>query len=82
MSKRKRKRRLRPRTIWWLVLGYFVLGAVVAALFLQQMTAGAPRVGAGEPSIPWGQATALGRQVLPGESGMDGFFYARLRKRA
>ncbi|MEZ4396561.1 MAG: hypothetical protein R3C71_06610 [Candidatus Krumholzibacteriia bacterium] len=56
MSKRKRKRRLRPRTIWWLVLGYFVLGAVVAALFLQQMTAGAPRVGAGEPSInnAWG----------------------------
>jgi 16S rRNA (cytosine967-C5)-methyltransferase len=28
----------------------------------------------------WGQTCAIGRQVLPGEHGMDGFYYARLRK--
>jgi len=28
----------------------------------------------------WGHATDAGRQVLPGEDGMDGFFYARLQK--
>lgn len=29
----------------------------------------------------WGHATGVGRQILPGESGMDGFFYARMKKR-
>jgi 16S rRNA (cytosine967-C5)-methyltransferase len=28
----------------------------------------------------WGRAAGAGRQILPGEEGMDGFFYARLRK--
>lgn len=28
----------------------------------------------------WGQAVAAGRQILPGENGMDGFYYAVLRK--
>lgn len=28
----------------------------------------------------WGQALEFGRQILPGEQEMDGFFYARLRK--
>jgi 16S rRNA (cytosine967-C5)-methyltransferase len=27
-----------------------------------------------------GRARAVGRQILPGEAGMDGFYYARLRK--
>lgn len=31
---------------------------------------------------PWGHATLAGRQVLPGEDGMDGFFYAQLYKQA
>lgn len=29
----------------------------------------------------WGQPVAVGRQVLPGQDGMDGFYYARLAKR-
>jgi 16S rRNA (cytosine967-C5)-methyltransferase len=29
---------------------------------------------------PWGRPAGAGRQILPGEHGMDGFFYARLRK--
>ena len=29
---------------------------------------------------PWGRPTGVGRQTLPGERTMDGFFYARLRK--
>lgn len=28
----------------------------------------------------WGEATGCGRQILPGEQDMDGFFYARLEK--
>ena len=29
----------------------------------------------------WGMEQTIGRQVLPGREGMDGFYYARLRKR-
>ena len=29
----------------------------------------------------WGRAAGVGRQLLPGECGMDGFFYARLFRR-
>ena len=29
---------------------------------------------------PWGRDTGAGRQILPGEDGMDGFFYALLQK--
>jgi 16S rRNA (cytosine967-C5)-methyltransferase len=28
----------------------------------------------------WGRDSGTGRQILPGERDMDGFFYARLRK--
>ena len=28
----------------------------------------------------WGHAVAFGRQILPGDAGMDGFYYALLRK--
>lgn len=31
---------------------------------------------------PWGHDTGFGRQILTGEAGMDGFFYARLYKSA
>ncbi|MEE8379221.1 MAG: 16S rRNA (cytosine(967)-C(5))-methyltransferase RsmB [Gammaproteobacteria bacterium] len=30
----------------------------------------------------WGRASGLGRQILPGENGMDGFYYACLKKQA
>jgi 16S rRNA (cytosine967-C5)-methyltransferase len=30
----------------------------------------------------WGRARSAGRQILPGEDGMDGFYYARLDKLA
>jgi 16S rRNA (cytosine967-C5)-methyltransferase len=30
----------------------------------------------------WGRPCRHGRQILPGEDGMDGFFYAQLRRRA
>jgi 16S rRNA (cytosine967-C5)-methyltransferase len=31
---------------------------------------------------PWGHARSFGRQTLPGEESMDGFFYARLQKQS
>lgn len=31
-------------------------------------------------AVAWGRDTQTGRQVLPGENGMDGFYYACLRK--
>ena len=33
-------------------------------------------------AVAWGRATRHGRQILPGEDDMDGFFYALLTKRA
>jgi 16S rRNA (cytosine967-C5)-methyltransferase len=32
--------------------------------------------------VTWGEVRAVGRQIAPGEDGMDGFYYARLIKRA
>ena len=34
------------------------------------------------PVVEWGEADPYGRQILPGVAGMDGFFYAVLRKSA
>ncbi len=34
------------------------------------------------PALDWGISQACGRQILPGEANMDGFFYAVLRKSA
>jgi len=33
-------------------------------------------------AVPWGRVSGFGRQILPGDAGMDGFFYAALLKRA
>lgn len=35
-----------------------------------------------EINAPWGQTLGTGRQILPGEQEMDGFFYASLSKKA
>ncbi len=35
-----------------------------------------------DPVVEWGTVGPLGRQIMPGEAGMDGFFYAVLRKSA
>ncbi|MGD8812598.1 MAG: 16S rRNA (cytosine(967)-C(5))-methyltransferase RsmB [Thioalkalispiraceae bacterium] len=35
-----------------------------------------------EIDADWGHQTTVGRQILPGEEGMDGFFYAQLYKQA
>jgi len=34
------------------------------------------------PVVEWGMASPVGRQILPGDTQMDGFFYAVLRKSA
>ncbi|MGA9575405.1 MAG: 16S rRNA (cytosine(967)-C(5))-methyltransferase RsmB [Lysobacterales bacterium] len=34
------------------------------------------------PDVEWGTVGPLGRQIMPGEAGMDGFYYAVLRKSA
>lgn len=46
--------------------------------FLQQHADAVAEV----PAAQWGRADAFGRQILPGEAQMDGFFYAVLRKSA
>jgi 16S rRNA (cytosine967-C5)-methyltransferase len=33
-------------------------------------------------TIDWGQVLAVGHQLLPGQNNMDGFYYARIRKKA
>ncbi len=33
-----------------------------------------------QTSLPWGRVTGYGRQLLPGEGGMDGFYYALLAR--
>jgi 16S rRNA (cytosine967-C5)-methyltransferase len=32
------------------------------------------------PEVDYGRESGCGRQIFPGESDMDGFFYARIRK--
>ena len=34
------------------------------------------------PDVEWGTAGPIGRQIMPGEAGMDGFYYAVVRKSA
>ena len=45
-------------------------------LFLEQNAGAEAEV----PAVEWGTAESFGRQVMPGEARMDGFFYAVLRK--
>jgi len=41
-----------------------------------------PAAAADIPLLPWGRATRHGRQVLPGDDGMDGFYYCVIGKSA
>lgn len=41
-----------------------------------------PALTAVQTSLPWGRSTGRGRQLLPGEGGMDGFYYALLDRKA
>ncbi len=53
---RKRKRRFKARTIWMMVLAYFIAGGVVATLFLQDVVGDGTGTATGEPSLnnAWG----------------------------
>lgn len=46
--------------------------------FLQQHTDAVAEM----PAVKWGLADTFGRQILPGDARMDGFYYAVLRKTA
>jgi 16S rRNA (cytosine967-C5)-methyltransferase len=48
----------------------------VIADFLQQT----PDAVAENMPVTWGRALTYGRQILPGEQGMDGFYYCLIRK--
>jgi 16S rRNA (cytosine967-C5)-methyltransferase len=50
------------------------------ALQVQAFLARTPDARAEDPGEAFGHADGVGRQRLPGEQGMDGFFYALLRK--
>jgi hypothetical protein len=56
LSKKRKKRRISPRTAWILTIGYFVLGFIVAVLFLNSVdpqTAPGTDPNTGIPSTPW-----------------------------
>jgi 16S rRNA (cytosine967-C5)-methyltransferase len=48
---------------------------------IKHFLAGRPDAEDISPEADWGRAEAHGRQILPGEDDMDGFYYAVLRKR-
>jgi 16S rRNA (cytosine967-C5)-methyltransferase len=47
---------------------------------IEQITTRVADVRVDTPALHWGRATRYGRQILPGEDDMDGFYYARLIK--
>jgi 16S rRNA (cytosine967-C5)-methyltransferase len=47
---------------------------------MQEFLAAHPDAAEVEISAMWGEECAVGRQIFPGMHGMDGFYYARLRK--
>ena len=48
---------------------------------LEAFSRGSPEAELRPVAAPWGTPTEFGRQVLPGEDSMDGFYYAVLCKR-
>ncbi len=55
MSRKKKKARFKPRTIWAMVIGYMVVGAIVAILYLGQQVPDPELIDASAPpgSNPW-----------------------------
>lgn len=51
-------------------------------LQIQQFIKNQPDAMARPPTADWGRALACGRQILPGQDGMDGFYYALIYKQA
>jgi 16S rRNA (cytosine967-C5)-methyltransferase len=49
---------------------------------IQQFAKNHPDAGLMEIDATWGHAVGYGRQILPGDQDMDGFFYASLQKNA
>jgi 16S rRNA (cytosine967-C5)-methyltransferase len=47
---------------------------------IQRFVAHRPDAEVTSPDVEWGNPLEYGRQILPGERDMDGFYYARLRK--
>lgn len=59
--------------------------SVLAAENRDQATAFIERhddAGTAMPDLAWGRVSGPGRQILPGEEEMDGFYYARVQKQA
>jgi 16S rRNA (cytosine967-C5)-methyltransferase len=76
------------RQLWPLLAPGGMLLYATCSLFHDENSNQARHFLAGHPDAEelaigaaWGRAQAHGRQVLPGEHEMDGFYYARLRKR-
>ena len=51
-------------------------------LQVEQFLQNQPDARVKEIEAKWGRALSVGRQILPGEQGMDGFYYALLEKAA
>lgn len=75
------------RALWPLLAPGGILVYATCSVFSAENTAQIDTFLDDEPqaqAIPidaaWGQAAGAGRQILPGECGMDGFYYALLRK--
>ena len=56
MAKKKKKRKLRARTLWTLSIGYFLAGFVVAVFYLNQNAPSADEVEAAQQGMnnAWG----------------------------
>jgi len=75
------------RTLWPLLQpGGILLYATCSVLRaenssqLERFVASCPDAAVDDLDVAWGRRSGPGRQILPGEQDMDGFYYARLRK--
>ncbi len=73
--------------LWPLLASGGILLYVTCSVFKQENSDVLRAFLAGQPDaaelplpVQWGKALPVGRQLLPGEQGMDGFYFARLTK--